>query len=376
MFVLSLSSTIIFNFINKKYIIQNYITIIIALTLISTSAVNSGGLNRPILFWILAIPSISGMMLGKKGIIPSTILTLTTIGIVFLIHYLGFSHDTIPRGKDGDLSVIYRAGFGTIILSAVFAYITQHTIKNINITTLKINKQIKGISRNVGHDILSSLSIVMSSIEILEMNNENLTQESTKQITQLKYKATDIYDIVSSIKKIQSIESGKSPICLENINLYKCINEKIDYLSSRYKDKNIHFSIDDSIKDLPNVLIDYKPLKESILKAIISNAIKYSYPNGTVKISSSTDEKFVSITIEDKGIGIPKNISKNIFLPTATISRKGTAGEIGAGLALFIAKEYMNFYGGDITFSTRPSGRHFDNTGTIFTLKFKIKQLS
>ena len=103
----------------------------------------------------------------------------------------------------------------------------------------------------------------------------------------------------------------------------------------------------------------------TIIRRLLSNAIKYSCQNGLIRILNAVDHDFIIVSVCDQGIGIPDNMMELIFKPDSEKIRSGTAGEQGNGLGLIIAKELTESNKGEIScFNSKP--------WTSFVLKFPV----
>jgi signal transduction histidine kinase len=87
---------------------------------------------------------------------------------------------------------------------------------------------------------------------------------------------------------------------------------------------------------------------DTILRNLISNAIKYSNKGGRIKISGEETKNELIMRITDSGIGISSSVKNRIFRKEENFSTKGTDGETGTGLGLLITKEFVEKHGGRI----------------------------
>jgi signal transduction histidine kinase len=101
----------------------------------------------------------------------------------------------------------------------------------------------------------------------------------------------------------------------------------------------------------------------TIVRNLVSNAIKFSNFNSSIHISLVTSENEIEFTVADQGIGMSENEMNNIFLISSSFSRKGTAKETGSGLGLNICNEFTNILGGKIFVKSEKGN------GTIFTVR-------
>jgi signal transduction histidine kinase len=97
-----------------------------------------------------------------------------------------------------------------------------------------------------------------------------------------------------------------------------------------------------------NVYAD-EAMLETIIRNLISNALKFTPLNGKITIRTAQEDKSTAvISVEDSGVGISKEKLKNIFSSSYQESSNGTEGEKGTGLGLNICKEFVEKHGGKI----------------------------
>ena len=87
----------------------------------------------------------------------------------------------------------------------------------------------------------------------------------------------------------------------------------------------------------------------TVMRNLISNAIKYTKTNGQITISGKEKEEFVEICVEDNGVGMSKEICENLFkIDVKHFSTEGTGGEKGTGLGLILCKEFIDKHLGEM----------------------------
>ena len=86
----------------------------------------------------------------------------------------------------------------------------------------------------------------------------------------------------------------------------------------------------------------------SILRNLISNAIKFTYPGGRIRITSEDRENEHLIAVSDDGIGIKEEVVHKLFRIEESFSISGTNNEKGTGLGLIMCKEFVEKHGGKI----------------------------
>jgi signal transduction histidine kinase len=110
-------------------------------------------------------------------------------------------------------------------------------------------------------------------------------------------------------------------------------------------EKNITLTC--AVQEKIEIFVDESMFK-TVLRNLISNAIKYSNNNGQITIFAEKDNANVTITVSDNGVGIDKEDISKLFEFTSEFTTKGTAGESGTGFGLTLCKEFVEKHGGKI----------------------------
>jgi len=104
----------------------------------------------------------------------------------------------------------------------------------------------------------------------------------------------------------------------------------------------------------------------TVLRNLISNAVKFTRPGGNISISASIADTVCIIQVKDNGIGIPEQNIDKLFRIDKSVVTPGTQNEKGSGLGLLLCKEFVEKMGGTITVYSK------QGFGTTFTLKFPV----
>src|SRR5690606_36187036 len=105
-----------------------------------------------------------------------------------------------------------------------------------------------------------------------------------------------------------------------------------------------------------------------ILNNLISNSIKFTPPEGSIRIKAYTDGGELVLEHSDNGIGIPEHLLPVLFERRSGASRVGLRGEESRGLGLSIVRELVELQGGSITVKSR------EQEGTTFTVRLPLSK--
>lgn len=89
-------------------------------------------------------------------------------------------------------------------------------------------------------------------------------------------------------------------------------------------------------------------MMKTIVRNIISNALKFTHTGGEVSISAKKSNDSILVSISDNGMGIDNRFLPEIWDSSSTYTTSGTANEQGTGLGLIICKEFVEKHGGTI----------------------------
>lgn len=222
----------------------------------------------------------------------------------------------------------------------------------------------------MSHDIGTPLSIISAYCELL-MVTEKLEPQVIKKIEKIHKNSLRIGEIITSVRKLESVENGKLKVQLIETPVMNAFEIAIDLLQEKLASKNISikFYIDEKYSpDKISVLADPQSLAVNVFQNLISNAIKFSNIGSEIHIFVNIyKNKTVEVKIQDFGIGMPTSLTESVFSAHKPTSRKGTNGEEGTGFGMPLVKVFMDIYKGmiDVTSSVEKG-----QSGTIFSLTF------
>lgn len=216
----------------------------------------------------------------------------------------------------------------------------------------KLNKSKDRIFSVVAHDLRNPVAAVTGFSELLYDNFEQFPVETQKEY---------LLQILQGTQRIQSL--------LENLLIWARAQMKaVKYEPEPIRVKNL---VDDCIKEMKANLdskkvsclakVDKKCLIHAdramihtVVRNLIMNAIKFSFPGGKIRISSKMNGNLCNLTISDDGIGIQPEIQEKLFNANEVVSTPGTTGESGSGLGLVICKEFLERNEGSIRVESEP----------------------
>ena len=204
----------------------------------------------------------------------------------------------------------------------------------------------------VAHDLKSPFSNLLGLSEIILENIELYDKAKIEEIVKLMYQsASNSYKLLENLLEWAMTRSGKIKWVPGNLNLNLYIDENIELFSSVADNKQISFQ-----KEMQGDTYVYadKNMVNTIIRNLITNAIKFSFNDGKIFIKSFENGNYIQVDISDNGIGMEKNSLNNLFKIDTSFTTLGTAKEKGTGLGLLLCKEFVDINGGKIWVESEP----------------------
>lgn len=230
----------------------------------------------------------------------------------------------------------------------------------------ELNELQNKLFKVIGHDLKSPIANILSYTNLMLNEVDSFSIADIKQFTNsIQNSAKSGYEILVDLLDWSKSVSKNSPVNLQEVCLQKQMETVIEQVTPLANKKSI--SLKNKI-NYPVVVSADKNMIIPVFRNIISNAIKFTYPEGKIEINAREDEQSTYVDIADNGMGMTENQLKNLFVFQEKSVNRGTEGESGSGLGLQISKDFMGKNGGHIEVKSTIG------QGSIFTLVFpKIK---
>jgi PAS domain S-box-containing protein len=198
----------------------------------------------------------------------------------------------------------------------------------------------------LGHDLKSPFTSLLGlSGALLEDFNKLNNDEIVYYLNHINKAAQNTYNLLENLLNWTRAQSGKIPFNPQIISFDNICNNTIAVLFPGADAKSI--TINYNAADITEVFADIDMVK-TILRNLVSNAIKFTNKNGVINISTIQTQRGTTISVSDNGIGIePDNLAK-LFDISQVLSTTGTSEETGTGLGLLLCKEFVEKHGGKI----------------------------
>ena len=205
----------------------------------------------------------------------------------------------------------------------------------------------------ISHDLKVPFGQFISATDlILEKINEFDIEQIEKLVRLLNDQAIKSHKLLENLLEWSRSQKGLIEFNPQPVNLNALVNNVIGDLSQLAENKNI--AINYKINKGLFIYADHYMLS-TIIRNLISNAIKFTKNNGQINISAKYKfaqdqfgDKYLEVSVEDDGIGIRDEDIVKLFRIDTAFSSKGTQKESGTGLGLILCKDFVEKHGGKI----------------------------
>lgn len=234
---------------------------------------------------------------------------------------------------------------------------------------LEKNKEISNINKQkdrffsiIAHDLRSPFTGFLGLTELLAEEIDEMDKDEIQfAAINMRISATNLNRLLDNLLEWSRMEQGLIPFSPKENNLNEVIKECVAPLlqTAAKKDITIETKINQNLK----IFADHHIL-QSVIRNFLSNALKFTPRNGTIKIEAHEDVQNTNVSIADTGIGMDTKMVENIFNLDLKTNRMGTEDEPSTGLGLILCKEFVEKHNGKIWVESEV------NKGSVFHFNF------
>jgi two-component system, NtrC family, sensor histidine kinase KinB len=215
-----------------------------------------------------------------------------------------------------------------------------------DVTQVHEQRELKrGVLSTVLHQLKTPLTSLRLSVHLLlEERVGTLTGKQTELLVAAKEDSERLVNILDDLLDLNRIESGKSHISPAPVLPRNLIQRAVESFQIESRDKGVGI-VNSLSYDLPEVMADSEKIGH-VFGNLISNALRYTTPGGTITISAKSEPDYLRFSVEDTGKGIPAEHLVHIFEPFYRVP--GQVEKSGVGLGLAIVKEIVEAHGGKV----------------------------
>lgn len=222
---------------------------------------------------------------------------------------------------------------------------------------------------NISHELRTPLNIILGAIQIngMVIKDEEKPINREKIINNINIEKQNCFRLLRLINNLidsTKLDSGYFELNMSNCNIVNVVEEITLSVAEYINNNDLGLIFDTEIEE-KIVALDLDKIERIILN-ILSNAIKFTAPGGSIFVNIFDGEEFITISIEDTGIGIPEEKLNIIFDRFRQVDKSFTRDCEGSGIGLSLVKSLVEMQGGTISVESKYG------VGTKFFIKFPV----
>lgn len=198
----------------------------------------------------------------------------------------------------------------------------------------------------IAHDLKNPFITILGFSDLLLTDYTELSdEEKLFYVEEMKKSAEISHSLLQNLLQWSRSQTGRIEFQPQTLELGQMVNENILLLHGSADKKQIKIS-NEIVSDV-EISAD-EDMLNTVLRNLLTNAIKFSKKGGSIKVSSYAKNGFAETSITDNGVGMDQKTLENLFKLDKSHSMLGTENEEGTGLGLILCKEFVERHGGKI----------------------------
>ena len=246
--------------------------------------------------------------------------------------------------------------------------IEETSVKELNQLRVSYNKMLERLSdafeiqrqftANAAHELRTPLALMQVQLDLYNSTchpgNDADTLQMIKMVTEQNDRLSKMVKTLLDMSELQTV--GRD----DKIIVDALVDEVLEDLEPLAQEKNIQLI--GNCRKITMVGSDI--LIYRLVYNLVENAVKYNHIGGQVTVTAYRKEKYICLSVEDTGNGIPEELRERVFEPFFRVDKSRSRELGGVGLGLALVHEIVRVHEGSITVKSNPSG------GTIFDVAF------
>jgi len=216
----------------------------------------------------------------------------------------------------------------------------------------------------MSHEIRTPLNAILGFVTILSKRIKD--EKSQEYLSIIDSSGRSLLNVINDVLDFSKIQSGKYNITPNNIDPMIEFSNTTNLFASKAYEKHLTYAVYIDPNIPKEISVDDDRVKQ-ILSNLLSNAIKFTPKNGTINVYIVIKDDSLIMSVQDSGIGIPKDSQINVFNSFSQADNSTTRKYGGTGLGLSISLKLAELMGGTISLISK------EGTGSTFTLRVPIK---
>ena len=307
--------------------------------------------------WFLFFPAVffSSRVGGMVGGLLATIISAALVTYYFIPPQFTF----VKALPIHTVSVVLFLGMGLL-----FCF-SHERLRKANERVLLLLEQSQELDKlktqffaNVSHELRTPLTLILGPVAHW-LDRSDLMTEDRRELELIERNARLLYRHVTDLLDASRMEAGRMVMSYVEVDLAEITRIAASHFESLAHGRGINYTVQ---ADTP-IPMQADPEKvQRVLVNLISNAFKFTPPNGAISVVSEQRNGNATVTVQDNGPGIPKAMQEIVFERFRQVEGGAERSYGGTGLGLSIVKEFVELHKGKVELREAPGG------GALFTV--------
>lgn len=222
------------------------------------------------------------------------------------------------------------------------------TIRKQHQDIVKSSQMRQEFTANVSHELKTPLTAISGYSELIESGIAG--REDTRRFAGEIHKSSSrLLTLINDIIRLSELDIAEQEVQMEKLDLYELAEKCVDMMQVSAEKHQVTLLLQGE----PCVMEANREMMEELLYNLCSNAIRYNVPEGRVVVSVKRGAEFCVLTVEDTGIGIPKEDQERVFERFYRVDKSRSKSTGGTGLGLAIVKHVVARHGAKIEMESK-----------------------
>jgi two-component system cell cycle sensor histidine kinase PleC len=219
---------------------------------------------------------------------------------------------------------------------------------------------------NISHELRTPLNAIIGFSEIMqtEMFGPLGSAKYREYCADIHASGSYLLGVINDVLDMSRIEAGRLPLDMEELGLDELVEESMRIVTSQAQEQDI--AVVSKVERGLCLQADRRAVKQ-ILINLLSNAVKFTPRGGRITVRAHRAGGAIAFSIEDTGIGIPRDALKKLGRPFEQVQNQFTKSHKGSGLGLAITRSLAELHGGAMRIRSQ------EGRGTIVSIRLPIR---
>lgn len=211
-----------------------------------------------------------------------------------------------------------------------------NTIKEQHVNIINNAQLRQEFTANVSHELKTPLTAISGYAELIG-NGMTGKEDTIRFSNEIHSNANRLLSLINDIIKLSELDEADHQMEMERIDLYKLAENCVQMMQVTAEKQGIRLILQGE----STMVMANKGLMDEVFYNLCSNAIRYNKPGGSVTVTVGTKDERPFLSVEDTGIGIPKECQERVFERFYRVDKSRSKSTGGTGLGLAIVKHIV-----------------------------------